>query len=373
MEHEGLNAPGVSGADVPLRFERESGLTGAIIGYGQVAHAAHTPAFMRRGWQIAAVADESQSRLKAAADAWPGVRAYSNYETLLERERGLDFVDIATPPSLHVSQALASLEKGFHVLCEKPLARFVGDFGMVMDQAARSGRVVYTAHNWLYAPIIAKLIENVSSGVLGKISHVEFHTLRDRPAGQAVPGSWRTQADLAGGGILVDHGWHCLYILRRLLGERPKVLAVKLEPDGGGVEEEATVFLRTSTATALIYLTWLASTRSNRVVVYGSGGAAELMDDELVISRGSHTASTPFPEKLSKGSAHPEWFEAMLGDFQRALRSPEAARQNLEEAAFCVSAISLAYKNRSTPALEGEGAPHIHPLGQPMETMEEAE
>lgn len=331
------------------------GLTGAIIGYGQVAHAAHTPAFMRRGWQIAAVADESPARLEAAAAAWPGVRLYSSYETLLERERSLDFVDIATPPSLHVSQALSALEKGLHVLCEKPLARYVGDFGMVMDQAARSGRVVFTAHNWLHAPIIAKLVENVRSGVLGAISHVEFHTLRDRPAGQALPGSWRTRADVAGGGILVDHGWHCLYILRRILGERPKVLAVRLEPDQGAVEEEATVFLRTTSATALIYLTWRASHRANRVVVYGSGGAAELNDDELIISRGPHIARTSFSERLSKGSAHPEWFEAMLGDFQRALGSPEAARQNLEEAAFCVSAISLAYKNRSTPALEHEG------------------
>ncbi|MFA6316615.1 MAG: Gfo/Idh/MocA family oxidoreductase [Elusimicrobiota bacterium] len=359
MAAEGLNAPGASGAGVPLRSERESGLTGAIIGYGQVAHAAHTPAFMRRGWQIAAVADASPARLEAAAAAWPGVRTYSSYETLLERESGLDFVDIATPPAMHVAQAIAALEKGFHVLCEKPLARFVGDFGMIMDQAARSGKVVYTAHNWLYAPIIAKLVENVTSGVLGKISHVEFHTLRDKPAGQAVPGSWRTSADLSGGGILVDHGWHCLYILRRLLGERPKVLAVKLEPDSGAVDEEATVFLRTSTATALVYLTWRASSRSNRVVVYGSGGAAELLDDELVISRGPNVARTSFEEKLSKGSAHPEWFEAMLGDFSRALRHPETARQNLEEAAFCVSAISLAYKSRSTPALEGEGAPHI--------------
>ncbi|MBI4676337.1 MAG: Gfo/Idh/MocA family oxidoreductase [Elusimicrobia bacterium] len=332
----------------------DEGLTGAIIGYGQVAHAAHTPAFMRRGWQIAAVADESPARLDSAAAAWPGVRLYSSAEALLERERSLDFVDIATPPSLHVSQTLAALEKRFHVLCEKPLARFIGDFGMVMDQAARSERVVFTAHNWLHAPIIAKLIENARSGALGAISHVEFHTLRDRPAGQAMPGSWRTRADIAGGGILVDHGWHCLYILRRLLGERPKVLAVQLAPDGQAAEEEATVFLRTSSATALIYLTWRASHRANRVVVYGSGGAAELMDDELVISRGPHVARTPFAERLSKDSAHPEWFEAMLGDFQRSLRSPETARQNLEEAAFCVSTISLAYKSRSTPALEAE-------------------
>ncbi|MBI5209507.1 MAG: Gfo/Idh/MocA family oxidoreductase [Elusimicrobia bacterium] len=329
-------------------------LTGAIVGYGQVAHAAHTPAFMRRGWQIAAVVDENRERLQAAQDAWPGVRSYRTIDELLKLERNLDFIDIATPPTVHVPQVMAALSRGFHVLCEKPLALTVTDFARIWDAAERAGRVVYTVHNWIHAPIVSMLLEAVASGVLGKISHVEFHTLRDRPATQAVAGSWRTRVSESGGGILVDHGWHCLYILRRLLGERPKVLACRLEPDSGEAEEEATVFFRTAGATALMYLTWRASFRSNRVVVYGSGGSAELLDDELVVSRSGNTARTPFPEKLSKGSAHPEWFESMLGDFQKALRSPEAARQNLEEAAFCVATISLAYRSRSTPAIEGD-------------------
>src|SRR5262245_59844655 len=106
-------------------------LRGAIVGYGFIMEKGHVAAYRQRAQvgsgandvEIVAVADPSPARLELARQQLPGVRVYADHESLLEAEAGkLDFIDIATPPSEHAAVAHAGLDRGLHVLCEKPLA-----------------------------------------------------------------------------------------------------------------------------------------------------------------------------------------------------------------------------------------------------------
>jgi predicted dehydrogenase len=180
-----------------------------------------------------------------------------------------------------------------------------------------------------------------ASGEIGEIRHVELHALRRAPAAEALPGSWRLDPALAGGGILVDHGWHNLVVIRRLLGGPARRVCARLT--GRPVDREATVYIEFPDATALMHLSWLAAERANRGVVYGTRGAVELLDDKLRVAPvGGSARLETFPEKLSASSSHPEWFEAVLTGFDAALKAPDRAADNLAEAEFCAAVIHRA-------------------------------
>src|SRR6516165_5230223 len=104
-------------------------LRGALIGYGFIMEKGHAAGYRQRAAggasdvEIVAISDISADRRAHAQAAWPEARIYSDYRSLLDAEKGrLDFVDIATPPSDHAVIALEALQRGLHVLCEKPLA-----------------------------------------------------------------------------------------------------------------------------------------------------------------------------------------------------------------------------------------------------------
>ena len=114
------------------------------------------------------------------------IRTYATPEALLESESGLDFVDIVTPPHLHGRQTIAALERGLHVLCEKPLSLASEELEEASRLARKRGRVIFPVHNWKYAPLFRKLSELVRARAVGSIRHIEWHTLRTRPAAVAL-------------------------------------------------------------------------------------------------------------------------------------------------------------------------------------------
>ncbi|MBI4423326.1 MAG: Gfo/Idh/MocA family oxidoreductase [Elusimicrobia bacterium] len=345
----------------------------ALIGFGQVAEKAHVPAWKEsKDFTVVAVADESPERLAIAAEYFPGVRTYPSMESLLRGEPHLDLVDIATPPFLHSKQVVLALQHRCHVLCEKPLALNLKDFESIRAQANAQERTVFTVHNWKYSPLFLQTMQIVKAGEIGAIAHVELHTLRDQPAANApgVAGTWRTDRVMSGGGILVDHGWHNFYLLRRLLGQEPRMVSARLTvPSYGGVEEQATCFIEYPGATALLFLTWRAPHRANWGMVYGQEGAIEMRDDVLLVTRRGlpQPQRFEFAQKLSQGSAHPDWFQTMLEDLKTEIQKPKLRHQNLREAEGCLGLLSHIYQSHrlggKSIALPTSGLPRGETIG----------
>jgi predicted dehydrogenase len=134
----------------------------------------------------------------------------------------------------------------------------------------------------------------------------------------------------------VDHGWHALYLLQRFLAKEPSVAAMQDKGD------EVTLFIEAENATGLVHLTWSSAHRANLGCVYGSKGSAEIRDDRLVVTTAAGTQTFEFPQKISAGSAHPDWFEAMLPDFEAEVLDKNVRGRNLKEAAGCLRLISEA-------------------------------
>src|SRR2546426_6155554 len=192
-------------------------LRGAIVGLGNVAVHGHLPGWLRRrDVQIVAATDSRSEQGAQLAALAPDARWCPTADELLA-EASLDFVDICTPPASHAPLIRSALERGLHVLCEKPLVGALDDLAPLARLAAKTGRVLYTVHNWHHAPIVRRTTELVREGRIGRVNQVVWHTLRTRPAavGDGHNGNWRAHPAVAGGGGLTDHGWHASYPLPR--------------------------------------------------------------------------------------------------------------------------------------------------------------
>jgi len=328
-------------------------MKGALFGFGAVCEKAHVPAFQREpGFEIVAVADTDPGRRAAAARCFPGVRAYASPQALLEAEKGLDFVDIATPPHLHAEQSLLALEKRVHVLCEKPLVLRPQDLEALRRESKARRRAVFPVHNWKHAPLFEKLHELVADKVIGPIRHIEWHALRTQPSIVVGKGNWRTDRLLSGGGILMDHGWHAFYLLGWILGKEPLrawgILGFPHPVHKGGradSEDEATCLIEYPRASAVAHFTWRATGRGHWGVLYGGTGTILVRDDRLIVVRdGGPEQTYVFPEPLSKGSAHPDWFQGTLRDFRAATADLSLAEAALEEAGRCLRLLEQLYR-----------------------------
>ncbi len=289
--------------------------------------------------------EPNRKRLAHARKLLPGIRAYSTLETLLEKEP-LDFVDICTPPPFHASCILEALNHDLHVLCEKPFVGTRSEFRRIEQLCARKDRIAYPVHNWKHAPILARLRDWVRQGRLGRVLYSEFHTLRTQPAVGLTP--WRGEKENAGGGgILLDHGWHVAYLLMNFHGETPQAVSTWMLPspvDTGEAEQTAHLRLDFPSSTASMFLTWKAGRRYNSARVYGDKGFATLEDNRLTLTTQEGPGKTiRFGSPLSEGSHHPHWFKPVMDGFLHAMKHPEEARRELEEARLCLEIILNGY------------------------------
>jgi predicted dehydrogenase len=317
-------------------------LRGALIGLGNVAVQAHVPAWIRRpDAAIVAVADARPARRATARTSLPGARWTEPVEAVFGLP-DLDFVDICTPPASHAPLIRAALQRGLHVLCEKPLVGSLDELNELVPLAAAAKRVLHTVHNWHHAPIVRRATELVRGGAIGRVVGVTWHTLRTQPAatGDESGHNWRLDPAVAGGGVLTDHGWHVAYLLRAWLGESPIAVSARLETrrhTAYPIEDTATLRLTFPRATSDVLLTWAAETRCNWAELTGTGGVLELADDVLVWRGNGHERRWACPPPLSQGSVHPEWFEAVVDEFLVDARRAAPDGSNLAEACACVA------------------------------------
>ena len=318
-------------------------LRGAIIGFGEVARHGHWPAYaVSHEAKIAAVVDSSVARRKLACESLSGVATFPTMEELANGIE-IDFVDICTPPALHGAPMLQALARGWNVLCEKPLLLDLVELKEVRGLAHENGRSVVPVHNWKYAPIVRQATESLRSGVIGRLRHLEIETLRMHDCAVADPDhpNWRRDPAIAGGGVLMDHGWHAIYLARHWFGEDPIEVQASLQhPTPTAVENEATLTLVFPSGRATIFLTWKAEVRRNTMRLIGERGEIAIDDDILRI--GDH--STHFETALSAGSHHSDWFTSMLPDVVATFKQPELALKSFDEAALCLSVIRRAYE-----------------------------
>jgi predicted dehydrogenase len=205
-----------------------------VLGVGMVGYAfmgrAHSQAWRTVGHvfdlpltpRMAAICGRDPAAVAAAAGrlGWPATE--TDWKRLIERD-DVDLVDVCTPGSSHAEIAIAALEAGKHVLCEKPLANTVEEARAMAAAAARAaagGVRAMTGFNFRRVPAVALARELVAAGRLGAIRHVRGAYLGSHLLDPEIPMMWRLQAEHAGSGALGDLGAHAVDLAEYLAGDR---------------------------------------------------------------------------------------------------------------------------------------------------------
>lgn len=158
----------------------------------------------------------------------------------------LDMVDICTPNDLHEPEALAAIERGIPVYCEKPLARSLDEARRMAAAAQQHGVMTHTAFVMRYLPAIRQMKAILASGELGDVMTFRANMFHASYLDPNRPMSWRLRHADSGGGAFADLGAHLVDMVRYLLGETSSVRAeartfIRERPASKGSSQRETV------------------------------------------------------------------------------------------------------------------------------------
>ena len=192
-----------------------------IVGCGRIAqrHAEHIHA---KG-KLMAVCDVVKEKADALAKSYQA-KAYYSLEEMLAAERSIDVVAVCSPNGLHAEHAIVSLNAGFHVLCEKPMAISVHDCGRMIQAAERSNKRLLAIKQNRFNPPVAAVKELLDSGRLGKLYSVQLNCFWNRNP-DYYNNSWKGTLKLDGGTLYTQFS-HFIDLLYWLVGDVKQVQAM---------------------------------------------------------------------------------------------------------------------------------------------------
>jgi predicted dehydrogenase len=340
-------------------------MRGALVGFGFIAEKGHLPAYLDRSGRkvdIVAVSDISEGRRRLAREMLPHAAVYGDYRAMLASTE-LDFVDICIPPGHHAAVAHDALDRGLHVLCEKPLATSAEAAKAMLDHAAMAKRVIFPCHNYKHAPVVKQVRSIIDSGRIGRVTMVTLNTLRSthaRGVAEWRP-DWRREHSLSGGGIAMDHGSHTFYLAFEWLGSYPTSVTAKMHTLGPwDTEDNFSCSLVFPTGLASAHLSWTAGMRKVLYTISGDRGGVVVDDDsvETAVSVRDPSGATRWEiDRQAVAShwmdaSHSTWFGTLFQDFCAAIDRREYVGREAWEAYLCVQLITTAYQSSARGSRE---------------------
>lgn len=265
-----------------------------MVGGGQGAFIGGVHRFASRldgKYELVAGALSSNPERAAASAVELGIaadRSYASYEDMATAEAaradGIDAVAIVTPNHMHAGPAIAFLNAGIHVICDKPLAATAVQAAEIADAVKASKARFILTHNYTGYPLMRQAREMVARGDLGKIRVVQAEYAQDwlTEASDAdnKQAAWRTDPKQAGAGAIGDIGTHAFNILSFVTGLKTEALSAELHSfvEGRLVDDNAHILLRMAQgARAMLWASQVAVGNENNLTlrIYGDKGSIE--------------------------------------------------------------------------------------------------
>jgi predicted dehydrogenase len=304
-----------------------------LVGVGAAAQISHIPALKKtEDVELTWLCDRDPEKVERVAQKFGIPHASSRLDDLLADET-LDAIDICTPNFLHAPMAVAALDAGKHVICERPLARSSAEAAQMVKAAKKADRTLMCAVQHRFRPDAQLLKKFVDKGDLGEVFLAKAGWLRQRTQWDSE--EWRGRMKESGGGVVLDLGFQMLDLALWMLGS-PAVTSVTAglhRTKKGEVEDSATAFLRLDGgATLTLELTWglLMEKDFAYLNLFGSGGAALL--NPLRLHKGMHgTLVNVTPTTDTSRNAYKQSIEAQISHFLDALRKGQKPMGHAEE------------------------------------------
>jgi UDP-N-acetyl-2-amino-2-deoxyglucuronate dehydrogenase len=193
----------------------------AIVGCGRIAqrHAEH----IANMGILKAVCDIELEKAQALADKYSAT-SYRDIDQMLLIENEVDVISVCSPNGLHAEHSIKALNKGFNVLCEKPMAINVNDCGEMIKAAEKNNRRLFAIKQNRFNPPVAAVKAAIDSGKLGKIFSIQLSCFWNRDF-HYYNNSWKGTSELDGGTLYTQFS-HFIDLLYWMVGDINQVYAL---------------------------------------------------------------------------------------------------------------------------------------------------
>ncbi len=216
-------------------------------------------------------------------------RSYPDYKTMAieeaKRDDGIEVVSIVTPNHMHADPAIEFLNKGIHVICDKPMTSTMEDANKLTKIVSESKAHFFLTHNYSGYPVIREMKHLIKNGELGKLRIVKGSYLqgwlgsKEESTGENKQAEWRTDPKRSGtAGAVGDIGSHTMHLIEFLTGEKLKSVAADLNTfvEGRKLDDDASILIRmTNNIKGNLSISQVATGEENnfKISIYGERGA----------------------------------------------------------------------------------------------------
>ena len=247
----------------------------AIVGTGYIGRV-HSSTLRALGVEVVAAC----GRTRESAETFGAGRPYADLAELLASEQ-VDVLHVCTPNSLHADEALAALERGVHVVCEKPLAVSTAESARMVAAASERALVGATCYHTRSYPLVEHMRAEIADGALGEIAFVHGRYLCDDVLFPA--SGWRVDPERSGPSYVVaDLGTHWLDAAEHVTGLRVEEVRAELRSIAGGpLEDYAALSLRfAGGASGSVVVSAGAAGRKNQLLLEVEGARGGMTWDQ---------------------------------------------------------------------------------------------
>lgn len=325
---------------------------------------------------VAGALSSDAGRAEASARALGLERSYADFRQMAQAEAarpdGIRAVSIVTPNHLHALAAVAFLDAGIHVICDKPLAATAAQAAEIAAAARQSTARFFLTHNYAALPMVREARAIVAEGGIGTLRLVHVEYLQGWLADEvhSKQADWRTDPVKAGAGAIGDIGTHAWQLAAFVTGSAPEAVSAELSSmvPGRRVDDDVRALLRyASGARGMLWASQVAVGRENGLALrlFGTEGALDWAQE--VPERLVHTPKGAPPRILTRAQdrsgsfrtppGHPEGylegFANLYADIAAVIRGDAAPLARLPGLADGLSGMAFIAAARESSARDG--------------------
>ena len=279
-----------------------------LVGCGRIMEQGHAPALERipQVWRVSAVSDPNLERRTILGDRFevPDAARFDNITELL-RSDVVDALDIAVPHSFHSDMCIEAAQAGVPFLSEKPLATSLHDAEKVITAVKTHKVMAGIMHNYVNQPPCITARNAIEEGRIGTpfLFRMEHMASRWYSGTEAYDPDWRSRMSTAGGGALLDNGYHNLYAAEAILQSPVTEIFARVgtHVQKQDVDDTAAVVLgHASHATSVVLAAWSAASAAGVNEVHGTHGSIRLDGDVPVLHTDDKSEPLNIPADADK-------------------------------------------------------------------------
>ncbi|MBZ5593050.1 MAG: Gfo/Idh/MocA family oxidoreductase [Acidobacteriia bacterium] len=308
-----------------------------IVGAGRIAQTYAQVFAASDIAKVVGVADARRDAARAMAETL-NCESFESHEAMAAAVQPEATV-ICTPPVTHPELCLFFLERGVHVLCEKPLAIDSASAREMLAAADRNGVKLTMASKFRYVDDVIRARSILLSGILGDLVLYESSFT----AHVDMSGRWNSDPAVSGGGVLIDNGTHSLDMFRYLVGPLTEIQVIEGKRSQGlAVEETVHIFVRsTQGVMGSIDLSWtIQKDLDNYINIYGSHGTVSVGWKQSKYRQAGSRDWVVFGQGYNKLEA----FQSQVNNFLRGIRGEEPLLIDSEDVLASVEAMEAGYR-----------------------------